>query len=107
MLLRGATSESARLAALLSPHLDRAFDTVSPIERSLLLIGGYELLTQEVPYRVVLNEAIELAKLYAGTDGDKFVNGVLDKLARDLRPAEFGQPLAPRSRARSAAPRSE
>ena len=59
------------------------------MERGILLLAGYELMHQpEVPYRAVINEAVELAKSYGGTDGYKFVNGVLDKLAAQLRPAE-------------------
>jgi transcription antitermination protein NusB len=71
------------------PHVDRPWDEVSPIERSILLLGTCELRHHpETPYRVIINEAIELAKTYGGTDGHKFVNGVLDKLAPELRPHE-------------------
>ena len=70
-------------------HLDRDFGRLSPVERGILLLAGYELAHQpEVPYRAVINEAVELAKSYGGTDGYKFVNGVLDKLAAQLRAAE-------------------
>ena len=73
----------------LAPHIDRAWDEVSPVERCILLLGACELkLHPETPYRVVINEAIELAKTFGGTDGHKFVNGVLDKLAPQLRPDE-------------------
>jgi N utilization substance protein B len=62
---------------------------LSPIEHAVLLIGAYELLARtEIPFRVVINEAVELAKSYGGTDGHKYVNGVLDKLAAQLRPSE-------------------
>ena len=62
----------------------------SPIERSILFIAAYELENQaDIPYRVVINEAVELAKSYGGTDGFKYVNGVLDKLAADKRPLEI------------------
>ncbi|HET6757136.1 MAG TPA: transcription antitermination factor NusB [Burkholderiales bacterium] len=88
-LLTGATKDAQYLEQVIAPHLDRAFKSLSPIERGVLLLAGYELLRQpEVPYRVVINEAVELAKSYGGTDGYKYVNGVLDKLAADLRPAE-------------------
>jgi N utilization substance protein B len=71
------------------PHVDRPWDEVSPIERSILLLGTCELRHHpETPFRVIINEAIELAKTYGGTDGHKFVNGVLDKLAPELRPHE-------------------
>jgi N utilization substance protein B len=88
-LLRGVLKERAALCAAIQPHLDRKFDELSPIEAGILLLGGYELYAHpETPYRVVINEAIELAKGYGGTDGHKYVNGVLDKLAAQLRPVE-------------------
>ena len=77
------------LRAALVPFIDRKWEEVSPIERSILLLGACELRHHpETPYRVIINEAIELAKTYGGTDGHKFVNGVLDKLAPVLRPDE-------------------
>ena len=88
-LLTGAVREMQRLEQLLQPHLDRKFSALSPIERAILLIAGYEFIHQpDVPYKVVINEAVELAKSYGGTDGHKYVNGVLDKLAAQVRPAE-------------------
>jgi N utilization substance protein B len=88
-LLHGAISNAGALEAELAPFLDRAFSELSPVERGILLLGGYELMRElEVPYRVVINEAVELAKVYGGTDGHKFVNGVLDKLAPRLREVE-------------------
>lgn len=88
-LLNGAIDNAAALEAELTPLLDRAFRELSPVERGILLLGGYELMRElEVPYRVVINEAVELAKVYGGTDGHKFVNGVLDKLAGRLRRIE-------------------
>jgi transcription antitermination protein NusB len=73
----------------IAPHVDRTWDEVSPIERSILLVGACELQHHpETPYRVVINEAIELAKTFGGTDGHKFINGILDKLAPLLRPNE-------------------
>ena len=88
-LLEGVIGEAAPLEARLAPVLDRKFAELSPIERGLLLMGAYELASQpDTPYRVVINEAIELAKAYGGTDGHKYVNGVLDKLAHELRAAE-------------------
>ena len=75
----------------LAPYLDRNWPEVSPIERAILLMGACELKHfPQTPYRVVLNEAIELTRSYGGTDGHKFVNGILDKLATKLRPAEAG-----------------
>jgi N utilization substance protein B len=88
-LLRETLDDMAALRDVIIPHVDRAWDEVSPIERGVLLLGACEFKHHpETPYRVVINEAIELAKAYGGTDGHKFVNGVLDKLAPELRPAE-------------------
>jgi len=88
-LLRGVIAESENLAEQLTPHLDRPVSELSPVEFSVLLLGAYELIHQpEVPYRVVINEAVELAKTFGGSDGHKFVNGVLDKLAAQVRAAE-------------------
>jgi len=88
-LLRGVIAGNEALAEQIAPHLDRAVDELSPVEFSVLLLGAYELLNHpEVPYRVVINEAVELAKTFGGSDGHKFVNGVLDKLAAKVRAAE-------------------
>ena len=90
VLWTGVTAEYDALVELVSPELDRRAAELSPIERALLVIGAWELAHRpEIPCRVVINEAIELAKSYGGTDGHKFVNGVLDKLAATLRPAEM------------------
>ena len=88
-LLNGTIQNAAELEAQIAPYLDRDMSALSPIERAILLLGGYELMRElEVPYRVVINEAVELAKSYGGTDGHKYVNGVLDTAAADLRPDE-------------------
>jgi transcription antitermination protein NusB len=88
-LLNGAIDNAQELEARIGPHLDRKIEELSPIEHGILLLGAYELMRElEVPYRVVINEAVELAKTYGGTDGHKFVNGVLDKLAAELRALE-------------------
>jgi N utilization substance protein B len=74
----------------IAPHLDRSLASLSPVERVILLIGAHELSAHpETPFRVVLNEAIELGKSFGGTGGYRFVNGVLEKLARDLRAGEI------------------
>ena len=92
-LLRETRQQAEALQAELAPHIDRNWDEVSPIERCILLLGACELkLHPETPYRVIINEAIELAKTFGGTDGHKFVNGVLDKLASALRAAEIRKP---------------
>jgi transcription antitermination protein NusB len=89
-LWRGVTSQYDALIAMIEPMLDRRAAEVSPIEKGVLVIGAWELLrTPDVPYRVVINEAVELAKSYGGTDGHKYVNGVLDKLAADARASEI------------------
>lgn len=88
-LLQGCVAEAADLDAVLSRHVDRRTTELSPVEHGVLLIGAYELKhCLDVPYRVAINEAVELAKSFGGTDGHKYVNGVLDKTAGDLRPAE-------------------
>ena len=89
ILLNGATHEAAALEEALTPFLDRKLSELSPIESAVLLLGAYEALhCPDVPYRVVINEAVELAKSYGGTDGHKYVNGVLDKLLPNVRPNE-------------------
>ncbi len=88
-LLRGVLAQYAALRDELQAHLDRPFAELSPVESSVLLAGAYELANSpQTPYRVIINEAIELAKGFGGTDGHKYVNGVLDKLAAKLRPVE-------------------
>ena len=88
-LLARTLADLAALEQTLTPHVDRPWQEISPIERGILLLGACEFKHfPETPYRVVLNEAIELAKSFGGTDGHRFVNGVLDKLAAELRPNE-------------------
>ena len=89
-LFHAVLKEAADLEIKLAPHLDRSVAELSPIERGILLIGAHEIVNcPDVPYRVAINEAVELAKKYGGTDGHKYVNGVLDKLAMLMRPDEF------------------
>jgi N utilization substance protein B len=88
-LLHGCIAEAATLDALLAKHVDRKTTELSPVEHGVLMIGAYELKhCIDVPYKVAINEAVELAKSFGGTDGHKYVNGVLDKTAAELRPAE-------------------
>ena len=88
-LLHGSIAQATTADALLAPMLDRPLAEISPIERGVLWIGVYELQhCPDVPWRVVINECIELAKSFGGTDGHKYVNGVLDHLAPQLRPDE-------------------
>ena len=98
-LLHGCTEEATELDALIVPLLDRKLAEISPIEHGVLWIGAYEFKhCLDVPWRVVLNECIELAKEFGGTDGHKYVNAVLNELAPRLRAAEVG---ADRGKARS------
>lgn len=91
-LIRGVTGRAADLERQLTPFLDREFLRLSPVERAILCIGAYELAERrETPFKVVLNEAIELGKSFGGTDGHRYVNGVLEKLAAALRPEEFAR----------------
>jgi len=88
-LWAGTVGARPELDALLARYLDRAPAALSPIEHAILLIGAFELQAMiETPYRVIINEAVELAKVFGGTDGHKYVNGVLDKLAAQLRQPE-------------------
>ena len=88
-LLHGCIAEAAALDAALARHVDRKTSDLSPVEHAVLMVGAYELShCIAIPYRVVINEAVELAKSFGGTDGHKYVNGVLDKTAGDLRPLE-------------------
>ncbi len=90
-LLEGVLQQMQALDAALEPHLDRPVKELSPVEHAALLVGAYELShSLNVPYKVCINEAVNLAKKYGGTDGHKFVNGVLDKLARVARSVELG-----------------
>ncbi|WP_426111295.1 transcription antitermination factor NusB [Massilia sp. PWRC2] len=88
-LLYGAIKDSVSLREAIAPVIDRRVDELSPIEHAVLLIGAYELKNNlDIPYRVVINEAVELTKSFGGIDGHKYVNGVLDKLAAQLRADE-------------------
>lgn len=90
-LLYGTIKQAASLREGLAPLIDRPIDQLSPVEHAALLIGGYELANHvEIPYKVVINEAVELTKSFGGIDGHKYVNGVLDKFAAKVRDAEVG-----------------
>lgn len=90
-LLHGVPAQVDELEAVLVPLLDRSIETLDPIERTLLRMGVFELTERiDVPYKVVINEAVALAKKFGATDGHKYINGVLDKAARQLRQAEVG-----------------
>ncbi|MDO5057193.1 MAG: transcription antitermination factor NusB [Lautropia sp.] len=88
-LLRGTIAQAPALEALLLPSLDRPLNLLSPVERAILMLACFELKNHaEIPYRVVINEAVELAKNFGGTDGYKYVNGVLDRIVGTIRPDE-------------------
>jgi N utilization substance protein B len=89
-ILHGAIRDAAALRAGLSPLIDRPIDQLSPVEHAALLIGAFELQNHiEIPYKVVINEAVELTKSFGGIDGHKYVNGVLDKFAAKVRTPEI------------------
>ena len=91
-VLRGVTADVESLEDLFSPALDRALDELDPIERNLLRLGTFELRDRiDVPYKVVISEAVALAKKFGATDSHKYVNAVLDNTARDLRKVELAQ----------------
>lgn len=88
-LLHGTIKQATALRASLAPLIDRPIDQLSPVEHAALLIGAFELANHiEIPYKVVINEAVELTKSFGGIDGHKYVNGVLDKFAAQVRDAE-------------------
>lgn len=88
-LLRGTIAHADELRADFAPFIHRTINELSPVEHAVLLLATYQLRNHlEIPYRVIINEAIELTKGYGGTDGHRFVNGVLDRLAAQLRAVE-------------------
>ena len=93
-LLKGCVDEAPSLTMAVVPHLDRPLAQLDPVEHAVLLLGAYELTHKPaVPWKVVVNECVNLAKVFGAEDGFKFVNGVLDKLAQELRPLEVGTSL--------------
>ena len=97
-LLHGCIADAAELDGILARHVDRKTTQLSPVEHGALMIGAYELKhCPDIPYKVAINEAVELAKSFGGTDGHKYVNGVLDKAAADLRPIEVQAARAAKS----------
>lgn len=91
-LVRGVRDRVTELDRIIAPHLDRELARLSPVERSILYIGALELAAHpETPFKVVLNEAVELGKSFGGAEGHRFVNGVLEKVAVQLRPEEVAR----------------
>ena len=90
--MEGVSEHIPELDGRLAQFVDRGIHELSPIEHAILCIAAYELIYDpSIPYRVAINEGVELAKRFGGTDGHKYVNGVLDKLAAEARPAEFSR----------------
>jgi transcription antitermination protein NusB len=97
--LSGTVAEHEALRARIEPLADRKWEELSPIERGILLLAAWELVhRQDIPYRVTINEAIELGKKFGGTDGHKYVNGVLDRLAAGVRADEVAAPRTAKPR---------
>jgi transcription antitermination protein NusB len=89
-LLEGVTGKINELDQEISNFIDRKIEELSPVEHAILRISSFELMFDlSIPYRVAINEGVELAKLYGGVDGHKYINGVLDKVAASARPQEF------------------
>ncbi|MDZ4098362.1 MAG: transcription antitermination factor NusB [Methylophilaceae bacterium] len=91
-LIEGVAEHMSDIEQRIGVYVDRAVAELSPIEHAILCLSAYELIYDvSIPYRVAINEGVELAKIYGGTDGHKYVNGVLDKLASEVRPNEVEQ----------------
>jgi N utilization substance protein B len=89
-LFANVVTDVTDLDALYADLLDRSVSMIDPIERAIMRIGVYELQSkQQIPYKVIINECVELAKRFGAEDGHKFVNGILDKVAKQLRPLEL------------------
>jgi N utilization substance protein B len=98
-VLQGALQHIDELEKIIQPCLDRSLTELSPVEFAILVLSTFELIHHpEIPYRAILNEAIELARTYGGSDGHKYVNGVLDKLAAQLRSVEIQMPKVIKNR---------
>ena len=88
-MLVGIHTDLEELQLLITAKLDRGFDELDPVEKAILLLGSYELKARiDIPYKVVINESVELAKSFGATDSFKYVNSILDHLAKDLRQLE-------------------
>ena len=88
-VLQGIANDQQKLEGLIADKADRPLDELDPIEKGILMMGAFELCSRiDVPYRVVINEGVELARSFGGTDSYKYVNSILDSLAKELRQAE-------------------
>jgi N utilization substance protein B len=91
VLIHGVPADLVRVDEAISPYLDRDLQQVDPVERAILRIGAFELLDRpEVPWRVVISEAVELAKQFGGEQGHRYVNAILDRAAHAIRAVEIG-----------------
>jgi N utilization substance protein B len=89
VLLHGCVRESGMLIDTFSEYLDRKLEQLDPVERAVLMLGSYELMfCPDVPWKVVVNESVNLCKMFGGEDSYKYINGVLDKVARTVRAVE-------------------
>lgn len=90
-LLKGCIGDSEKINAAIMPFVDRPLEQLDPVETAILMIGMFELLNRiDVPYRVVINEGVDLCKRFGATDAHKYVNAVLDRAAREIRSSETG-----------------
>ena len=90
-LLKGCVGQAEKINATVKPFIDRPLDQLDPVETAILMIGMYELSNRlEIPFRVVINEGVDLTKRFGATDAHKYVNAVLDRAAREIRAAERG-----------------
>lgn len=88
-LVDACIGQNAAIVEAMSPYLDRPLEQLDPVESAILLVGMYELKNRiDIPYRVVINEAVDLCKRFGATDAHKYVNAVLDRAAREIRAAE-------------------
>lgn len=93
-LLIGVPDQVPQLDLALIPFLGRSMELIDPVERAILYLATYELLFKpDVPYKVVINEAVDLEKTFGAEQGYRFINGVLDKVVRRVRPAELGRAI--------------
>ena len=89
-LLHGCVRESGMLTDTFNEYLDRKLEQLDPVERAVLMLGSYELMfCPDVPWKVVVNESVNLCKMFGAEDSYKYINGVLDKVARTVRTTEM------------------
>lgn len=90
-LLTQCIGQQAAITGALTPYIDRPLEQLDPVESAILMIGMYELRDRlDIPYRVVINEAVDLCKRFGATDAHKYINAVLDRAAKEIRAAERG-----------------